>query len=164
MRWRPLVLLLVLTLGLTACGGDDGSLANACSPLTTTSTDTTVKPLVEVPEGSDPPLSLQVCDVVVGTGAEIATGDEITVHFVGVSWSTNAQFDASWDRDEPFQFQVGQGLEVPGWDLGMTGARVGGRRELVIPSFQAHGPDGSPPNIGPNETLVYVIDVLSKDN
>jgi peptidylprolyl isomerase len=85
----------------------------------------------------------------------------VTVHYVGVSKANGRQFDASWDRGEPFQFQLGAGQVIPGWDQGVAGMKVGGRRELVIPPRLAYGPAGSPPTIGPNETLVFVVDLLA---
>ena len=84
----------------------------------------------------------------------------MTVHYVGVSLANGRQFDASWDRGEPFQFQLGAGQVIPGWDEGVAGMKVGGRHQLVIPPRLAYGPQGSPSAIGPNETLVFVVDLL----
>jgi peptidylprolyl isomerase len=84
----------------------------------------------------------------------------VSVQYVGVSYLNGRQFDASWDRGEPFAFQLGAGAVIPGWDEGVKGMNVGGRRMLVIPPDLAYGPQGSPPAIGPNETLVFVIDLL----
>ena len=79
---------------------------------------------------------------------------------MGVSWSTGQQFDSSWDRGkQPFKFKLGAGMVIPGWDQGLVGMRQGGRRELVIPPNLAYGPQGQPPSIGPNETLIFVIDL-----
>lgn len=159
MRPRAL-LILPLALLAIACGRG-GDLADACTPVTTTSTDQTTRPEIVVPDGQAPPDTLQVCDVVTGDGAAAATGDEVLVQYVGVSWSTGEEFDASWDRPgEPFSFQLGAGLVIPGWDLGLVGATEGSRRELIIPPHQAYQAEGRPPLIGPNETLVFVIDVL----
>jgi peptidylprolyl isomerase len=83
----------------------------------------------------------------------------VSVDYVGVNFSSGQQFDASWDRGEPFQFQLGAGQVIPGWDEGVKGMRVGGRRVLTIPPDLAYGPAGSPPVIGPNETLVFVVDL-----
>ena len=82
------------------------------------------------------------------------------VQYVGISFKNGRQFDASWDRGEPFAFQLGAGQVIPGWDQGVEGMKVGGRRQLVIPPDLAYGKQGSPPAIGPNETLVFVIDLL----
>jgi peptidylprolyl isomerase len=85
----------------------------------------------------------------------------VQVQYVGVSFKTGEQFDASWDRGEPFVFQLGAGQVIPGWDQGIQGMKVGGRRRLVIPPDMAYGSRGSPPSIGPNETLVFVVDLLA---
>jgi peptidylprolyl isomerase len=101
-----------------------------------------------------------VRDVVQGNGEEAATGDQVSVQYVGTSWSTGKEFDSSWSRNkEPFKFQVGSGMVIPGWDQGIIGMKVGGRRELVVPPDMAYGPQGQPPAIGPNETLIFVIDL-----
>src|SRR3954449_8574569 len=122
--------------------------------------DINVKPVIPKPQGA-PPTALQARDVVQGNGAKVAaSGNTLTVQYVGVSWSTGAQFDSTWDRGKkPFSFPLGQGMVIPGWDQGLIGMRVGGRRELVIPPALGYGPQGQPPAIGPNETLVVVIDL-----
>lgn len=117
------------------------------------------KPTIAPPEGS-PPAVLLKKDIKKGTGKKAAKGDKVTVQYVGISWSTGAQFDASWDRGEPFEFELGAGGVIKGWDEGVKGMREGGRRELVIPPDLAYGPDGRPPTIQPNETLVFVIDLV----
>jgi peptidylprolyl isomerase len=114
---------------------------------------------VTVPKGA-PPKKLEVKDLEEGTGAEAKAGDEVTVQYVGVDYKNGKEFDASWDRGEPFTFQLGAGMVIPGWDQGVEGMKVGGRRELIIPPDLAYGPEGSPPAIGPNETLIFVIDLL----
>ena len=103
---------------------------------------------------------LEIKDLEEGTGAEAKAGDEVTVQYVGVNYKNGKEFDASWDRGEPFAFQLGAGMVIPGWDQGVEGMKVGGRRELIIPPELAYGPEGSPPAIGPNETLIFVIDLL----
>jgi len=118
------------------------------------------KPKIEVPEGP-PPEQLRVEDVIEGAGAEVRSGQPISVNYVGVSYSTGEEFDASFGRGEPFQFQLGGGMVIPGWDRGIEGMKVGGRRRLVIPPDLAYGPQGQPPVIGPNETLIFEIDLLS---
>ena len=93
--------------------------------------------------------------------APAVAGKKVTVHYVGVSFATQKQFDASWDAGEPFSFVLGQGGVIQGWDEGVPGMKVGGRRQLVIPPELVYGAQGSPPVIGPNETLVFVVDLLS---
>ena len=117
------------------------------------------KPQIAKGEGT-PPSGLVVKDIEEGDGAEAQPGDTVSVQYVGESWSTGEEFDSSWSRNaEPFQFQLGAGMVIPGWDQGVVGMKVGGRRELVIPPTLAYGPQGQPPTIGPNETLVFVIDL-----
>ena len=123
-------------------------------------TDTSVKPQIEVPDEA-PPTELEIDDIVEGDGAEAKAGDDVTVQYVGVDYETGEQFDASWDRNEPFPFKLGSGSVIPGWDEGVEGMRVGGRRELTIPPDLAYGEQGRPPDIGPNATLVFVIDLVS---
>jgi len=140
----------VLALGLSACGKDSkAGGANAAGK----------KPTVSVPSGSAP-TTLQKTDLIVGKGAEAVAGKEVTVHYVGVSFATKKQFDASWDRGQALSFVVGQGNVIQGWDEGVPGMKVGGRRQLVIPPDLAYGAQGAPPVIGPNETLVFVVDLL----
>jgi peptidylprolyl isomerase len=116
------------------------------------------KPSISKPEG-DPPTELVIKDIKVGDGKEAKAGDQVSVQYAGWSWSTGEEFDASWGRGEPFTFQLGAGQVIPGWDEGVEGMKVGGRRELVIPPDLAYGEQGSPPAIGPNETLVFVVDL-----
>ena len=122
----------------------------------------TDKPNVQIPEGS-PPAALQREDLVVGEGAEATPGRTVTVHYVGVAWSTKKQFDASWDRGDPFQFSLGAGRVIRGWDQGVKGMKVGGRRKLTIPPDMGYGARGAGGAIGPNETLVFVVDLLGVD-
>ncbi|MEO8092176.1 MAG: FKBP-type peptidyl-prolyl cis-trans isomerase [bacterium] len=124
------------------------------------SVDTGVKPTIEVP-GEPPPEKLEVEDLVTGDGPEATAGDQVTVQYVGVDYESGEEFDSSWERPEPFQFQLGGGMVIKGWDEGVEGMRVGGRRRLVIPPDLAYGPQGQPPAIGPNATLVFVIDLIS---
>ena len=144
----------VVALGPSACGKDSkGGGKDAAGTLGK-------KPSVSVPSGSAP-TTLQKTDLIAGTGAEAVTGKKVTVQYVGVSFSTKKQFDASWDHGEPFSFVLGQGRVIQGWDEGVPGMKVGGRRQLVIPPDLGYGPQGSPPVIGPNETLVFVVDLVS---
>jgi len=120
------------------------------------------RPQVDKPEG-DIPFALGVDDIVVGDGAEATRGTKVTVHYVGVAFSTGEEFDASWDRGRPFQFKLGRGQVIPGWDEGVQGMRVGGRRKLTIPSALAYGARGAGGVIKPHEPLVFVVDLLSVD-
>ncbi len=120
------------------------------------------KPQIDKPEG-DVPFELGVEDIVVGDGAEATKGSKIAVHYVGVAFSTGAEFDASWDRGEPFKFQLGKGNVIPGWDAGVLGMKTGGRRKLTIPSAMAYGARGAGGVIKPHEPLVFVVDLLSVD-
>ncbi len=123
-------------------------------------TDASQKPFVE-PHLGPAPDDLIVEDLVVGTGDEARAGTTATVHYVGVAHSTGEQFDASWDRDEAFSFVVGQGQVIAGWDNGVAGMRVGGRRRLVIPPHLGYGARGAPGAIAPGETLLFVVALLA---
>jgi peptidylprolyl isomerase len=118
------------------------------------------KPNVTVPEGP-PPTQLEEIEIEEGTGAEAKAGDTVSVQYVGVGYESGQEFDSSWSRNEPFSFQLGAGMVIPGWDQGVAGMKVGGRRELIIPPELAYGEAGAPPSIGPNETLIFVIDLLA---
>jgi peptidylprolyl isomerase len=128
------------------------------APVVKNAEDLKSKPEISTPAG-DPPTALVKKDLVVGKGPAIKKGQLATVQYVGVSWSTGAEFDASWDRGQPFQFPVGQQQVIAGWDEGVPGMKVGGRRELVIPADKAYGAQSPGPGIGPNETLVFVVDL-----
>jgi peptidylprolyl isomerase len=118
------------------------------------------KPDVEIPAGQPPSYRLEVEDLLHGEGDEAAAGDLVEVHYVGVSWSSGEQFDASWDRGDTFKFKLGKGKVIPGWDQGLVGMRVGGRRRLTIPPDLAYGQRGAGGVIGPGETLVFVVDLV----
>jgi peptidylprolyl isomerase len=175
-----LTLALVLSLGAAACGEDDesspsgtGSDEAAATPTPTPTAseagieaivqgigkDTKTKPEVPAPKG-DPPAELVIRDIVAGKGPKAKAGDQLTMQYVGISWSTGQQFDASWDRGaEPFAFELGAGMVIPGWDEGLVGLRKGGRRLLIIPPEMGYGPQGTPDGtIAPNETLIFVVD------
>ena len=100
-------------------------------------------------------------DLIAGTGAEATPGKTVEVHYVGVSWSTKKQFDASWDRGETFDFPLGAGRVIRGWDEGVRGMRVGGRRRLTIPPAMGYCARGAGADIGPNETLVFIVDLIA---
>jgi peptidylprolyl isomerase len=118
------------------------------------------KPLVE-PHMGDAPADLIIEDTIVGTGAEALKGNLVDVHYVGVSASTGEQFDASWDRNEPLSFPLGAGYVIAGWDQGVAGMKIGGRRRLVIPAHLAYGDQGAGGVIAPGETLIFVVDLLA---
>ena len=119
------------------------------------------KPTVYVTPGEAPPAELVAEDLEVGTGDEAVSGKGVEVHYIGVSWQTRKQFDASWDRGDTFRFNLGAGQVIKGWDQGVVGMRVGGRRRITIPPNLAYGKQGAGRAIGPNETLVFVVDLLS---
>jgi peptidylprolyl isomerase len=153
---------------LAGCGGggkDKSTASTAAAPTATAPAPAAggaqlgSKPKVTVPSGK-PPTKLVIKDIVKGTGATAQAGDTVSVHYVGVSYANRKQFDASWDRHQPFSFQLGGGMVIPGWDQGVVGMRVNGRRELIIPPGLGYGAQGQPPAIAPNDTLVFVIDLL----
>jgi peptidylprolyl isomerase len=118
------------------------------------------KPEIDFP-GGEPPTDLQITEVWEGNGAEAKAGDMVEVHYVGVAFSTGEQFDASWDRGDPLQFQLGVGQVIAGWDRGVQGMKVGGRRQLIIPPDLAYGDRGAGRSIAPGETLIFVCDLVS---
>lgn len=118
------------------------------------------KPTIRIPSG-DAPVDLVKNDLIVGTGDEAVKGRNVSVHYVGVAWSNGRQFDASWDRNEPFEFRLGAGQVISGWDEGVAGMRIGGRRELTIPPHMGYGSRGAGGVIKGNETLVFVVDLLN---
>lgn len=118
------------------------------------------KPDVSIPD-QDPPADLVLDDITVGNGAEARPGTVVEVHYVGVAWSTNRQFDASWDRQETFEFRLGAGQVISGWDEGVAGMKVGGRRRLTIPPHMGYGAAGAGGVIKGGETLVFVVDLLN---
>ncbi|MGH9225299.1 MAG: FKBP-type peptidyl-prolyl cis-trans isomerase [Acidimicrobiales bacterium] len=118
------------------------------------------KPDVTIPADTQPPANLVIEDIVEGEGEEARSGQNVEVHYVGVAWSTNRQFDASWDRGETFQFPLGRGQVIAGWDQGVAGMKVGGRRKLTIPPNLGYGKRGSGAAIRGDETLVFVVDLI----
>jgi peptidylprolyl isomerase len=132
----------------------DARITGAPSPLE--------RPQIDKPEG-DIPFELGVEDLVVGEGDEATKGTKVSVHYVGVAFRSGEEFDASWNRGQPFEFKLGKGQVIPGWDAGVEGMRVGGRRKLTIPSAMAYGARGAGGVIQPHEPLVFVVDLLSVD-
>ncbi len=182
MRTRTIALLAAAALGLGACGDskDDSPSTSAApevpaaSPSTSTtpsgpgsktvaglkiSTDLASKPAIPKPAGKAP-TKLVAEDVVTGSGTGAKAGDQIVVSYVGVLYATGAQFDASWDSGRPYSFVLGQGNVIPGWDQGLEGMKVGGRRVLVIPPDLAYGDTGQG-SIPPGATLIFVVDMLN---
>jgi peptidylprolyl isomerase len=132
---------------------------SSSTPKTPTSGPLSTKPTVTPPSGPAPS-TLVKKDLIVGTGAEAKAGDEIGVNYVGVLYHGGKEFDSSWKRKEPFTLTLGKGQVIPGWEKGIPGMKVGGRRELIVPAAEAYGAKGSPPTIPPNEPLIFVIDLL----
>jgi len=122
--------------------------------------DTNERPTITVPD-SEAPTELVVEDHVVGDGAEAGPGIQANVDYVGVSWSTGREFDASWNRGEPLSFTVGAGQVIAGWDQGVAGMRVGGRRTITIPPHLGYGSAGAGGVIAPDETLIFTVDLRS---
>ena len=117
------------------------------------------RPEIDFPEG-EPPANLEITDITVGDGAEATPGSTVSVHYVGVSHSTGEEFDASWNRGAPFDFPLGAGRVIQGWDQGVAGMKVGGRRKITIPPMLGYGKRGAGGVIGPDETLVFVVDLV----
>ena len=117
------------------------------------------RPEIDFP-GEQPPTDLVLEDITVGDGAEATAGSTVSAHYVGVAHSTGEEFDASWNRGSPLDFRLGAGMVIPGWDAGIAGMRVGGRRRLTIPPHLAYGDRGAGGAIAPGETLVFVVDLM----
>ena len=118
------------------------------------------KPEVDFP-GGEPPTELEISDIWQGDGAVAKAGDTVQVHYVGVAYSTGEEFDTSWSRGAPLKFRLGVGQVIAGWDQGVQGMRVGGRRQLIIPPGLAYGDRGAGRAIAPGETLIFVCDLVS---
>ena len=119
---------------------------------------TDTKPDVSIPDGP-PPGELVIEDIEIGDGVEAVAGKPVSVHYVGVAYSSGKVFDSSWSRNQPFQFTLGEGQVIPGWDQGVAGMKVGGPRRLTNPPHLGYGERGAGGVIGPNETLVFVVDL-----
>jgi peptidylprolyl isomerase len=161
------------TIGVGDENSANNTLATSTSTTPTTSTSPTTasvktpatgplskEPTVTPPSGPAP-TKLVTKDLIVGTGPEAKAGDSVTVNYVGVLYKGGKVFDASWKRNETFPFVLGKSQVIPGWEQGIVGMKVGGRRELIIPSGLAYGAKGSPPTIPPNSALIFVVDLLA---
>ena len=167
MRRLLLIIGACLALAIAGCGSSSSTTSETSASTSTEespaaketeSTKKKTKPKVTVPNGA-PSKKLEVKDLEEGSGATAKSGDRVSVNYVGVNYKSGKEFDASWDRGEPFTFTLGAGEVIPGWDQGVEGMKVGGRRELIIPPELGYGAAGAPPAIPPNETLVFVVDL-----
>lgn len=157
-------LCVALALVVAGCGSDDDTSSTQASTEATATeqsggdTNLNAKPEVTVPD-TPAPKQLETVDIVEGDGAEAKAGDQVTVQYVGVGYDSKEEFDSSWSRGEPATFGLDE--VIAGWGEGIPGMKVGGRRELTIPANLAYGPTGSPPAIGPNEPLIFVVDLVA---
>ena len=178
MKPRLATAVLAAALALTACsdGGSDTVAAPEPSPKASScpgaptpvpppadaTKDLDTKPVITVPK-TPAPTTLQVSDIVEGDGDLACAGQNVEMQYVGVTYADGKQFDASWDRGEPFPFQLGGGQVIGGWDQGIVGMKVGGRRQLVIPPDLGYGAQGAGSDIPPGATLVFVVDLVKVD-
>jgi peptidylprolyl isomerase len=170
LRHVLILIAVVAVLGAAACGDDDDSSGGGdgqpaqqeteTTPSADALKDTTTKPVIPKPTGT-PPRKLVTDDIVKGKGPGAKAGDTVTVNYVGVNFSNGQEFDSSWDSGATFPVQLGAGMVIEGWDKGLVGIRKGGRRMLTIPPEMGYGAEGYPPDIPPNETLVFVVDAVS---
>jgi peptidylprolyl isomerase len=170
LRPVPILIAVVAVLGVAACGDDDESSTGAAQEQTATETktapaeealkNTSTRPEIPKPTGI-PPRKLVKQDIVKGNGPAAKAGSTVTVNYVGVNFSNGVEFDSSWDSGQAFPVQLGAGMVIEGWDKGLIGIRKGGRRMLTIPPEMGYGAEGYPPDIPPNETLVFVVDAVS---
>jgi peptidylprolyl isomerase len=164
--------LAAIAIAVAGCGGDDSSTtadipsgdapaAKAPPPIKTSTDlkDTDTKPVIPQQKGK-PPKELVVKDIVLGKGRAAKKGDQLSMQYVGVTFADGQEFDASWDSGTPFDFTLGQGTVIKGWDKGLVGIKPGGRRQLTIPAKLGYGAQGQPPDIPPNAALVFIVDAL----
>jgi peptidylprolyl isomerase len=147
---------------LITAGESTKSTGSTTSPATATTPPSgplSKEPKVTPPSGP-PPTKLETKDLIVGTGPEAKSGDPVTVNYVGVLYNGGKKFNASWETGKPFPFTLGKGEVIKGWDQGIVGMKVGGRRELIIPASLAYGAAGRPPSIPKNAALIFVVDLL----
>lgn len=166
---------LVASLALAGCGssgnsstitvGNENQAASKLIEHIVTVSTPTSGPLSKEPKITPPkgpaPTTLETKEIVTGTGVEARTGDAVTVNYVGALYKNGKVFDASWKHKETLPFTLGKGQVIPGWDKGVVGMKVGGRRELVIPADLAYGKTGRPPSIPPNSPLIFIVDLLA---
>ncbi len=165
---RLAVLTLTIGLLLGSCRGADETPSADRGLPAEVAADLGARPdaSLHIPPDTAPPVDLVVADLVVGEGAPAAPGSVVQVHYVGATWTEHAEFDASWDRGEPFTFEIGTGRVIAGWEEGVRGMKVGGRRVLTIPPELAYGDRGANAaraSIAPGETLVFVVDLLAAE-
>jgi len=160
------VLLAVTVLMLSACATDAAEESTVTEPSAPSASQPGGQPDAPAilaslyPDRTEPPIELVITDLVEGDGAAITAGEGAVMQYWGLRWSDGGTFDASWTRGQPFTFQLGVGQVITGWDRGVEGMRVGGRRVLVIPPSLAYGDRGAGDVIGPGETLVFVVDLV----
>jgi peptidylprolyl isomerase len=173
LRTWTLVALATSSLGLAACGSSSSSTTSTTAATTTPTAKPGIgtiadpsaagtigtQPTITVPPGS-PPNQLQTKDLIVGTGPAVKAGDKASVQYVGVAYSSKKIFDSSWSRNQPFAFTLGTGTVIPGWDQGVVGMQVGGRREIIIPPSLAYGAQSPGSGIAANDTLVFIVDLV----
>jgi peptidylprolyl isomerase len=174
-RTWSLVLVTAAGLGLAACSSSSSSPTTTAPAAPTTSAAPTssiatisdpsapgtigTEPTITVPPGA-PPTQLESKDLIVGTGPAAKAGDTVSVQYVGVAYSSGKVFDSSWSRGQPFQFTLGEGQVIHGWDEGVVGMQVGGRRELIIPPNLAYGDQSPGSGIAANDTLIFIVDLV----
>lgn len=152
-----LIIAMCAALAFAGCGSDSSSTGSTAASTESIKT----KPKVTIPDG-EPPDELETVDLIEGDGKEAVSGRPVTVEYVGINYKTGKEFDSSWGAGgNPTTFGLGFGAVIPGWEQGVEGMKVGGRRELIIPPELAYGTTGRPPAIPPNETLVFVIDLVA---
>ncbi len=170
MRFLALISAVAVAILLAACGGDEDSSAEPAKAAAAAESEPKVEirepakkePKVVVPEGP-PPEELVVRDIRIGDGPVAEKGDQLTAEYIGFNYGDGYQFDRHahrWGEGKPAEFKLGAGEVIPGWDQGVEGMKVGGRRELIIPPDLAYGDVNPPPEVGPNETVVFVVELL----
>lgn len=168
-RWALLIVALSMALGVAGCGSDDSSTQTTSKSVAQTSEPVTSdpsvlkrpKPKVETPTGPAPK-QLEERDLIEGTGVEAKNGDLVEINFIGVGYDSGKEFENSWDRKDPLFFRIGAKEVIVGWEQGVEGMKVGGRRELIIPpqlGFKPRPPDG----VAPDEALIYVVDLIKAE-
>lgn len=162
MRGILLTIGLCLAVAIAGCGGGDDSSSSSGAETAASAPQESInkKPVVDVPSGP-PPTQLETIDLIEGSGPEAKAGDNVSVQYVLVDYKSGKEIESSWERNEPLPFTLGSNAVIPGWEQGVEGMKVGGRRELIIPPELAYGSAGSPPVIKPNATLIFVVDMVA---